>query len=255
MISLSPAKRATLSRLERFAERYPRYYLGAHALAGVGLSIALLWLFAAIADAVPENGTMVALDRGITAWIQAHDTEWGEKIFYWVSWIGAQGLVALVLIAAGWFLRRRERLDAIALVAATAGSAALNALLKLIFRRDRPAFAVEFITRHTYSFPSGHAMESIAAFGMLAYLLLHHVQQPLHRRLLVAGTLLLVGAIGVSRVYLGVHYVSDVVAGYAAGAVWLLACIVGYREARRRRLARSDDRLGDAATVTAPKVD
>jgi undecaprenyl-diphosphatase len=249
------ARHATISRLRRFAERYPRSYLGAHAVAGVAAAVALLWLFAAIADEVPEDGAMVALDRGLTAWIQAHDTEWGEVIFSWVSWLGAPGLVALVVVATAWLLKRRARLDAIALLAAGAGSSALNALLKLIFHRDRPEFASEFIKRHTYSFPSGHAMESVATLGMLGYLLLQRVDRPVHRRLIIAGTVLLVGAIGVSRVYLGVHYVSDVVAGYAAGAVWLLACIAGYREMRRRRLERSEDRLGDAATVTAPRVD
>jgi membrane-associated phospholipid phosphatase len=251
----APARHPLISRLRRLADRYPRCYLGAHAIAGILLAIVLLWLFAAIADAVPENGRMVLLDRTITAWIQAHDTEWGETIFSWVSWIGAQGLVATVVLAAAWFLRRRERREAVALVVAAAGGGALNALLKLIFHRDRPEFAVEFITRHTYSFPSGHAMESMATFGMLAYLLLQDEQRPTQRRLLIAGTLLLVAAIGVSRVYLGVHYVSDVVGGYVAGAVWLLACIAGYREVRRRQRERSDDRLRGAATVRAPRVD
>jgi undecaprenyl-diphosphatase len=251
----SSARHATISRLKRFAERHPRSYLGAHAVAGVVGAIVLLWLFAAIADAVPENGTMVALDRGITAWIQGHDTEYGERIFYWVSWIGAQGLVIILVAATAWLVKRGDRLAAVALVAAGAGGGALNALLKMIFQRDRPVFASEFITRHTYSFPSGHAMESIAGLGMLAYLLLPRVQRPLHRRLLVIGTVVLIGAIGVSRVYLGVHYVSDVVGGYAAGGVWLLACMAAYREVRRRRLERRDDRLRDAATVMAPKVD
>jgi undecaprenyl-diphosphatase len=243
------------TRFRRFAARYPRCYLGAHAVAGVAAAIALLWLFAALAEAVPENGTMVGLDRGITAWIQARESERWETIFWWVSWLGSTGLVVILLVATGWFLEHRDRLDAIALVAACAGSTALNALLKLIFHRDRPEFASEFIRRHTYSFPSGHAMESIACLGMLAYLLAQHLHRPLHRRLVIAGTVLLVGAIGVSRVYLGVHYVSDVVGGYAAGAVWLLACIAAHREVRRRRLERTDDRLRDAATVMAPKVD
>jgi undecaprenyl-diphosphatase len=251
----SPIRHAVVSRLKRFAERYPRSYLGAHALAGLVAAIVLLWLFAVIADAVPENGVMDALDTGITALIQRHDTEWGEMVFSWVSWVGSAGLVIMIAIATAWFLRRRDRLDAIALVATGVGITALNALLKVIFHRARPVFAVEFIKRHTYSFPSGHAMESIACLGMLAFLLLQHIQRPLHRRLVIAGAVLLIGAIGVSRIYLGVHYVSDVVGGYAAGGVWLLASIAAYREVRGRRLARIDDRLRDAVTVRAPKVD
>jgi undecaprenyl-diphosphatase len=255
MSTSSPPRHGTVSILRRFAARYPRCYLGAHAVAGVAVAIALLWLFAVIADEVPENGMMVRLDRGITAWIQARESERGETIFWWVSWLGSTGLAVMLLVATAWLLERRHRLDAIMLAAACAGSTALNALLKLIFHRDRPEFASEFIRRHTYSFPSGHAMESIACLGMLAYLLCQHLHRPLHRRLLVAGTVLLIGAIGVSRVYLGVHYVSDVVGGYAAGGVWLLVSIAAYREVRRRRLERTEDRLRDAATVMAPKVD
>jgi undecaprenyl-diphosphatase len=104
-----------------------------------------------------------------------------------------------------------------------------------MFHRERPLAATEFVRSGSFSFPSGHAMESIAVYGALAYLIVERV--PPSRYVAWLGWLGLAGIIGFSRVYLGVHYASDVAAGFAAGFVWLFTCVTGYRFAEREPIA------------------
>jgi membrane-associated phospholipid phosphatase len=114
-----------------------------------------------------------------------------------------------------------------------AGSTLLNWLLKGFFQRPRPHFAHPLVIETSYSFPSGHAMESFVVYGMVAYLAVLWLRSWEVRVAAVCGAALVVVLIGFSRVYLGVRYFSDVVAGYAAGGVWLGALITGAETMRR----------------------
>lgn len=216
------------------AARHPRLYLALHALGGVVIMMLLLWGFAQIADLVSDEGRIAHGDVALTAWIQAHDTEYGERIFAVISYLGAPVLVGLLVVAVSWFVRRRDWLRAIALAATTGSGAALNVILKHLFHRGRPEFATEFITHASWSFPSGHAMDSMVGYGMLGVLLFDLARSAGRRRLLVASAALLILLIGVSRIYLGVHYTTDVVAGWLAGGAWLYVCGTAYWFARRR---------------------
>ena len=112
---------------------------------------------------------------------------------------------------------------------------ALNYGLKTLFHRGRPEYSSEFIHRASWSFPSGHAMDSLIVYGFLAFLLLERTTSPTKRRLIVGAAAVLIGTIGFSRMYLGVHYLSDVVGGFLAGMVWLMVCIAGYEFAQARQ--------------------
>jgi undecaprenyl-diphosphatase len=120
-------------------------------------------------------------------------------------------------------------------LAAVAGSAVLNHLLKVLFARPRPHFEHPLLVETSYSFPSGHAMESFVVYGMLAYFAVLALRSWESRVAAVFGAALLVVLIGFSRMYLGVHYLSDVLAGYAAGGVWLSALITGTETIRRSK--------------------
>ena len=113
------------------------------------------------------------------------------------------------------------------------GSAVLNQLLKGLFARPRPYFEHPLLIETSYSFPSGHAMGSFVLYGMLAYFAVLALKTWRARTAVVFGAALLVLLIGLSRMYLGVHYFSDVVAGFAAGGVWLSACITAMEFVRR----------------------
>ncbi len=212
----------------RFATEHPRAFLAFEAAAGVVLAAGSLWAFLAIADEIPERSRMVRTDLFVEAWLQRVGTETGESIFSVVSWLGAPVLGAVLVVVIATLAWKRDWRRTIALAIASGGGMLLNYGLKMLFHRGRPEYASEFVHRQSWSFPSGHAMGSLITYGFLAFLLLEHTRQPLRRRLIVLATALLVGAIGFSCMYLGVHYLSDVVGGYLAGMVWLLASIAGY---------------------------
>ena len=134
-------------------------------------------------------------------------------------------------------LTRKEYLTAGGWAAALVGGGLLDGVLKRVFHRPRPAWDLPILTAPGWSFPSGHAMGSLVAYGMLVYLMVRTMEHA-RRRLALAGcALVLVLLIGLSRMYLGVHYFSDVIGGYAAGAVWLAACVSGLEVVRHRQRA------------------
>ena len=157
-------------------------------------------------------------------------------------------LTILALAVALLLAARREWIVLAGWLAAFAGGGLLDVVLKLVIRRPRPPGAAAFLQHFSWSFPSGHAMASLIGYGMLAYVL---TLLWIHRRsaqvAVVLGAALLIIAIGFSRLYLGVHYFSDVVGGYAAGVLWLSACISGLEVARRWRAG-----LPPAAPSKAP---
>jgi undecaprenyl-diphosphatase len=217
----------------RFARRHPSAYLGMHGLVGLAIAAACTWAFLAMADEVPEKGIMVRIDFAVTRWLQTHGTERGETIFSAISLLGGPVLTALLATAAVVLLARRDWRHLAVLGVTCGGGAFLNGVLKLVFRRERPSFASEF-NATSWSFPSGHAMDSLIAYGLLAYWLASRF--PRARRPAIVAFVALVGTIGYARIYLGVHYLSDVLAGYSAGFIWLTACITGYAFVERRRL-------------------
>ena len=138
-----------------------------------------------------------------------------------------------VLVAVA-LLSRRSWFDAVAWLVAVLGGEALNLLLKDLFARPRPSFEHPLVVETSYSFPSGQAMESLVVYGMLAYFAVLTLRSQRMLVVTVSGAAVVVALIGFSRVYLGAHYVSDVVGGFAAGGAWLSA-VITTREAMRQR--------------------
>ena len=223
----------------RFAALHPHAYLGAHGLVGVVACIVMLWAFSFIADEMTEQSLLVRVDHLIVGWLQAHGTESGETFFNFVSWVGSQVMTTIVVVGVIWLTLRRDWFRAIALTLAVMGGTALNDLLKALFHRGRPEAATEFIKYESWSFPSGHSMNSLIGFGFVAYLFLERTTDRRARIAIIAATVILVGLVGFSRLYLGVHYLSDVIAGFLAGAVWLLVCIAALQFAERQRASRA----------------
>jgi membrane-associated phospholipid phosphatase len=152
---------------------------------------------------------------------------------------GPAVLVPAGLVAAVAFLVKRWRRGALLVVVTLAGAGLLNWLLKFSFARVRPASFFDYPLPGSPSFPSGHALYAVSVFGGLAVLLTARVRNlPLQLAIwFVAISLILL--VGFSRVYLGVHYPSDVFAGYAIGTIWVTAVAVGDRLVRHRRRRRS----------------
>jgi membrane-associated phospholipid phosphatase len=238
-VTSSPTPATARPWRARFAALHPKAYLGVHGLVGAAACIVMLWAFSYIADEMTEQSLMVRVDHLIVRWLEAHGTEGGEKFFGVMSWIGSQVMNGIVIIGVSWLALRRDWFRAVALTLAVVGGTALNDLLKTIFHRGRPETAIEFIKHESWSFPSGHSMNSLIGFGFVAYLFLERTSDRRARTAIVVATLILVGLVGFSRLYLGVHYLSDVIAGFLAGAVWLLVCIAALRFAERQRASRA----------------
>lgn len=133
-------------------------------------------------------------------------------------------VVVIVIVGFGWLLWRRRWAEAKMFTIACLGAAILNQGLKLVFARPRPLLWTRLITETSYSFPSGHALGALVLYGFWAYVLA--TRFPRSAKLIYAASVAIVGAIGLSRLYLGVHYPTDIFAGYAIGFLWLIICIV-----------------------------
>jgi membrane protein DedA with SNARE-associated domain/membrane-associated phospholipid phosphatase len=237
----------------RFRERHPNLarfiaarfvrgeYLGLHLTIGFLLSLAALWLFAGVTEDVVHHDPLTRFDLTLTTLFRAHATPLGDRIFSLVSALGSPVAMAIVGAGGGLFLLvRRKWVILAAWVAAFGGAGLLTIVLKNLIQRPRPAAAAEFLYGTTFSFPSGHALGSLVGYGVLAYVIgATWVESRRGRLRVVIATAVLVIAIGLSRLYLGVHYFSDVVAGYAVGVLWLSVCISGLQVAQRRRLTTS----------------
>jgi len=148
-------------------------------------------------------------------------------------------LVPAGLVAAVAFLVHGWRRGALLVVVTLAGAGLLNGLLKFSFARVRPASFFDYPLPGSPSFPSGHALYAASVFGGLAVLLTARIRSLLLQLAIWFVATALILLVGLSRVYLGVHYPSDVLAGYAIGVVWVTAVAFGDRLARHRRRRRS----------------
>ena len=203
--------------------------------------------FARVAEDYLTNDPLARWDVSFARWLSGERSAVGTDFFRALSFFGSPAVaLAIATVVCIVLYRRRHLLEAALLPVVLGGTELLNLILKLSFHRARPEVA--FVNLDTYSFPSGHAMISTAAYGALAYLAWSHVRTRHGRLLLVAGTVVLVGLICFSRLYLGVHYLSDVLGGVAGGAFWLAISIAlqtsyGTRFADRFTGSRAD-RLG-----------
>jgi membrane protein DedA with SNARE-associated domain/membrane-associated phospholipid phosphatase len=202
-------------------------YLGLHLTIGLGLSLGALWLFGGIAEDVIHHDPLTQFDLTIAHGFHRRVSPMGVALAKGMSLLGSPDFIAAWgLVVVGLLLVRRQYLLLGGWVAALAAGGLLDVALKMVFHRTEPTWG--------WSFPSGHAMGSLVAYGMLAYLLVRKARRRRQRLGIIAGAALLIASIGLSRMYLGVHYFSDVIGGYAAGVVWLAACISGLEIVRRR---------------------
>jgi membrane-associated phospholipid phosphatase len=219
----------------------PGQYLGLHLTVGLIAAAGCLWLFGGLAEDIVTNDPLVRYDRAIADYLHSLATPPLTTFFLMVTTFGSiEVMVILGVSVAAVLAWRRQWLYLGTWGAAVGGSIVLDRLLKELFARPRPFFEHPLLRETSYSFPSGHAMESLVVYGMLTYFAVLALERSWRARTAVVfGAVLLVLLIGFSRMYLGVHYFSDVVAGYAAGDVWLSVLITGAEAVRRSKRPRS----------------
>jgi membrane-associated phospholipid phosphatase len=199
--------------------------VGLELLVGLLLLTASAWAFAAVADEVVEGDTSV--DTRLADWLHEHASSGWTEFFEAVTVLGNVPTLAIVTIVSGVILWRKHRRAELQLVVlAAVGAEILTVGLKLGFERERPFFADPLATESTYSFPSGHASVSLAVYGTLGFILARHLADPRARIAALAGAAALIMLIGFSRLYLGVHFLTDVIAGFSIGLAWVTLCAV-----------------------------
>ncbi|MBA2616696.1 MAG: phosphatase PAP2 family protein [Rubrobacter sp.] len=189
---------------------------------GLAVSTFVIWAFAEITEEVIE-GESRAFDRAVLLWIEANVPAWLDGPMRAVTTLGYYRVVLPLLAAISLaFYLKGWRLSAVLLAVSTAGGIFLTTVLKAVFRRARPEIIDSGYAAGFYAFPSGHATVAVGFYGALALILAYHLRGP--TRLVVLGSgALLVFLIGFSRLYLGVHYPTDVLAGFLAAPLWLVS--------------------------------
>ncbi len=195
----------------------------------VGALSAMLFLF--IAGEVLE-GKASAPDRALSLWLHRYQSAGLTSFMRLLSALGTgYAVIAALLLSTLVGLRRRAYPHVAILLGVSSLAGVSNALMKLLFRRPRPQLGWGAPLPSSYSFPSGHAMGSAAAYGIMAFVLAS--LYPGLRWPLAVTTPLLILLIGLSRVYLGVHWPSDVLAGFAAGCCVLTAGVWAVKSPKR----------------------
>lgn len=215
----------------------------------LGIAILCAVAFLALAAAVRGDNSLTAFDRALAVHVHAYALEHPvlTSIFAGVTEFGSFGVLfgLMVVVALILLVRRRWRLMGYWL-AAMCGIILLDIALKELLRRPRHVFEDPIVVEPTFSFPSGHTMGATIGYGLSAYLLLRAAPAGLPRITILVSTATLVLAVGASRIYLGVHYLSDVIGGLLFASAWLILWITLIRRADRRAGRVSDGRkLGE----------
>jgi len=219
-------------------------YLVIHLLLGLGGVIGVA-VFLAMAGGIGPESTATRVDLALARALHDATTPPWTKILRAITFLGeGWSQVTIGVLVGAVLLRARRKLWTLGWVIALAGGGILNTILKTVFARPRPFFADPILSAHGFSFPSGHSMGTFILAGMAAYFGVLHMQGRLRHIGIVALALAWAVTMGFSRMYLGVHYLTDVVGGFAAGACWLAVCISGVEIARRRPRHASSATVG-----------
>lgn len=220
--------------LRHFIEGLSRYII-----VGALVALVLAAIFGLYSSSVGTN-TWAGFDTGVQNAVRGWQNPALDLIFTIGSIIGgSEATIILAIITAGWLAWRHRYRMATLLVMTALGGLALNQIFKQFFQRPRPTFVdagSELVNKpSSFSYPSAHATSSMCFFGMLAFLGYLYLKRPLWRWLWVALMALIIASVGLSRIYFGFHYPSDIIGGYILGGFWLFSLIIGVNNFRRRK--------------------
>jgi undecaprenyl-diphosphatase len=206
----------------------PGGYLGLHLTVGAMVVLLSGWWFGGIAQDVIATDPLISVDHRLSVWFDQHSTPAVTRVAEVITFIGSPLLMTVASIGVAlilWRLKAWYRL--IAFILAMGGGSLLNLALKQLFHRARPVFDHPLIHASGYGFPSGHMMGATLFFGFIAVLVATRCTQWRRRVLAPLLAFFLVVLVGLSRICLGAHYLSDVLAAAAASLAWLAFCITG----------------------------
>ena len=221
-----------------------------HLAAGIICSIVFTVIFAGLFDFVQDHGkTVTPFDRSILYFMYHHRAHWLTQTAKALARMGSPPVMAgVVLVSAvvGVFWRK-VRGAAWTMPIAIIGAGVIIQAVKLVIKRPRPSFFAPLLHESGFSFPSGHSLIAMVVYGLFGYFLMHLFQNVWAKLAVRVLTALIVAAIGVSRVYVGVHYPTDVLEGWIAGVPWLISCLALHEALARRWPSAGEPVLGTQA--------
>ena len=209
----------------------------------LGLRVLLLigasWLFGSIAADVSRGDPPSALDASITQWFHVRATPWATRgMLLFTNLHSTAGISMFAVLLALYLLWKKEGHWILTLSVVLPVGMLINVLLKQTFLRDRPSFTDPILTLASYSFPSGHVAGATLFYGVFAAVLCSRLHAWQWRVAIVLTACVMVVLVGITRLYLGVHYFSDVVAAAVWSSAWLALCLTGMAALKLRRRVR-----------------
>ncbi|MEQ1765236.1 MAG: phosphatase PAP2 family protein, partial [Pyrinomonadaceae bacterium] len=182
------------------------------------------------------EGDTARFDAFVRDGVNSFATPILTQLAIFLSFIGDWPFLTILGFAIfGFLLYIKWKREAVIFFITNVGELTLNLSLKLIYQRERPEALFEYAVPNSYSFPSGHALGSFCFFGILAWLLAGNVKSTMGKIEIYLTAAFLILSIGLSRIYLGVHYPSDVLAGYLVASVWTLTVVFADRSLLKNR--------------------
>ena len=204
----------------------PQSYLGLQLTLGAVALICASWLFGGIAEDVVSGDPLTLVDVRLAQWFHAHATASLTPFMFAVTDLhGPAGITIMGLVMAAWLAWRRNWYWIACLAAVLPLGMVINSLMKYAFQRARPSLEAPLLVLTSYSFPSGHVAAATLLYGMLVALVYSRTRAWRRRSLVAMVAGLMIVLVAVSRMYLGVHYLSDVLAAFAEGVAWLALCL------------------------------
>lgn len=222
----------------------PGGYLGLHLTIGAMVVLLSGWWFGGIAEDLIATDPLIAVDYRLSAWFDQHSTQAVTRLAEIITFIGSPVLMTVASIGVAVILwRRKAWYRLMAFILTVGGGSMLQLALKLLFHRPRPVFDHPLIHTSGFSFPSGHMMGATLFFGFLAVLAATRSTQWRWRALAPLLAISVIILVGLSRICLGAHYLSDVLAAVAASLAWLAFCVTGVEAIERYHAHTLDAQL------------
>ncbi|HKP39102.1 MAG TPA: phosphatase PAP2 family protein [Pyrinomonadaceae bacterium] len=249
-------RRSSLHEFVR-ARLSPESFVGLHLTVGLVALGAALLLFGVIAENVAAGDSLTRVDARINAWLHAHNQTQLTTFCLLISNLHSNLVVTTVTVAICAYLWERHlRYWVLTFVFTVFGGMLLNYLLKLLFVRPRPHFDDPILILTTFSFPSGHTLLAVVFYGTLCVFAVSRLRVWKLRVPLIFTGLLMIALVGFSRMYLGVHYLSDVLGAIVEGLAWLALCLITVGILRMRRGIKREHtriRLGNESATQRPR--
>ncbi len=203
----------------------PRF-LGLRLILAATVLLSSIILFSIIAISVVNGDAFTIVDAHIAHWLHVHSTPILTQYLLILTHLHDPITISfMVALMAGYLIQKKRWYDVLTLLLVVPGGMVLNLLVKQVFQRARPIFEQPLTMLTTYSFPSGHVAATTLFYGMLAVLLISKTQTRIKTAFIILIAFAMIVIVALSRLYLGAHYLSDVLAAFFEGMAWLALCL------------------------------